>query len=248
MADPKPYVVARWIADEIQETNFVALRVTIEQSLRLHIHGKSEEQIAELAEGLEQSVFNEMGIVADQLLRTGIEPSFGLEGEPGTCYIRAQNIEAVRVLAHLRALTPDRFETFCANVLIALGATAQRTGGTGDGGVDFVATDLPLSAHPGVAVSACYPLVIGQAKRYKDDNLTSVTDLRCFLGGAVLKAEQMKRQDERLGLFSPVVFAFWTTSDFNVPAREFAKNTGLWCLGGLALAQLAHRIGLPITG
>lgn len=246
MADPKPYNVAHWIADEIQERSFVTLRTVLEGTLRGHVSAWSDEQIAEIAERIEHDVFYQLGIIADQLMHNGVEPSFALEGEPGTAYIKAQNVEAVALLAQLRQLSPNAFEQFCADLLTALGATTRRVGGSGDGGVDFIATDLPVSTDKIAALRACYPIIIGQAKRYKEDNLVSVMELRAFLGGALLRSDVIKTEDDRFGIYSPVTYAFWTTSDFNLPAREFAKRTGLWCLSGLALAQLALRLGLPI--
>ena len=247
MADPKPYNVAFWISTEIQELSFISLRTALEGALKVHLPAWSDEQIAERAEGLENDVFHQLGIIADQLRRDGVEPSFALEGEPGTAYIKAQNIEAVVVLAQLRKLPPGEFEQFCADLLAGLGATTRKVGGTGDGGVDFIATDLPVSTHEIAALRACYPIIIGQAKRYKEDNLVSVTEIRAFLGAAVVRSDDIKREDSRFGIYSPVAYAFWTTSDFNLPARKFAYRSGLWCLNGLSLAQLALRLGLPIA-
>jgi hypothetical protein len=60
----------------------------------------------------------------------------------------------------------------------------------------------------------------------------------------MLRADDLKREDERFGILFPVAYAFWTTSNFNKPARDYAKRMGLWCLGGLGLAQLAHKLKL----
>jgi len=184
-----------------------------------------------------------LGEITDELELYGTEPSFLLEGEPGTAYIKAQNVEAVETLIKLKLLSPMEFEQFCSEMLRNLGATANTVGGTGDGGVDFIAFNLPIGKIDIAALHACYPTVIGQAKRYNDRFIT-VTDLRCFLGGALIKADEIKRTYDRYGIFSPTAYAFWTTSEFHNSAREFARNAGLWCLGGLSLAQLSLRIGL----
>jgi restriction endonuclease Mrr len=246
MAKPKPYIIAKWVAEEITEATYVDLRSTIDSTLRSHMTEYSKEQIEELTEILERDVFSELGVVANQSIESGVEPTFVLEGVPGSAYIKAHNIEALSILTRIRSISPSEFEQICADILKALGATSRRVGRSGDGGVDFIATDLPVSPECRIALRACHPIVIGQAKRYKEDDLVTVTDMRSFLGGALLKADELKRTDDRFGLYSPVSFAFWTTSDFNKPAREFAKLAGLWRLGGLALAQLILHLKLTI--
>ena len=180
------------------------------------------------------------------LVENGEEPTFVLEGDPGSAYINAHNIEALPILTRIRSISPTEFEQICADILKALGATSRRVGRSGDGGVDFIATDLPVSPQRFIALRACHPIVIGQAKRYGENYLVAVTDMRNFLGGALLIADELKRTDDRFGLYSPVSYAFWTTSDFNKPAREFIKRTGIWRLGGLALAQLILRLKLTL--
>ncbi len=247
MSAPTPYVVASWIASEIQDQAYVTLRSVIELTLRLHIGSMSEEGVADLAEELEVDVFRNLQLITDQLLRVGTESSFLLDGDPGSAYIKVQNQKAVKLLTYLKSMSPAEFEGFCAKILTRLGANARSTGKTNDGGVDFVATDIPISNENSLALKMSYPLLVGQAKRYKENNLVSVTDLRAFLGGALIKADEIKRQEERFGLYSPTIFAFWTTSDFNMPARKFAVDSGLWCLNGLSLAQLTIKLDLDIV-
>lgn len=247
MTDPKPYQVARWISDDLQYTDFTSLREVVEETLRVHLTGRSEDQIADLSEAITPAVHHQLGIVADELRQDGIDSPFSLDGDPTTAYIKAQHNEAVLVLARIRALNPTEFEVFCTDLLGALGGIAYHVGGTGDGGVDFIATDLPISHGAGAALSKCANIVIGQAKRYQEDNLVGIGDLRSFLGAALIKADELKRKNERFGLFSPVSFAFWTTSNFNSNAKDFAARSGIWHLGGLALAQLSCRVNLAIT-
>ena len=248
MSKPKGCNVALWLAEDLaDEGGFVTLRVAIEGTLQTRLRSLSQEQISDLAESLEPGVFAELGCIADRVIQLGTEPSFSLEGEPGSAYVRAQNRAAPAALSAIRQFLPTPFEDFCAALLSALGATAHRVGGTGDGGVDFIATDLPVSSHSLAALRASRPIVIGQAKRYGDNSLITVTQLREFVGAAVLRAEEEKRSGPRTGLLTPVCFAFWTTSDFNSPAWAFAQRAGLWCLNGLALAQLALRVGLPLA-
>jgi restriction endonuclease Mrr len=243
MSDPSPFFIANWIADGIREYNFISLQLAIENALKEHTPELSEEKITDLAEQYEHAVFSDLGEITDRLKFNGTEPSFLLEGEPGTTFIKSQNIEAVETLTRLKQLSPKEFEQFCSGVLRTLGATANTVGGSNDGGVDFIAFDMPVSRIEIAALHACNLTIIGQAKRYAD-KFISLTDLRCFLGGALVKSDEIKRSYEKYGVFSPTVFAFWTTSDFHQSARNYAINAGLWCLGGLSLAQLSLRIGI----
>jgi restriction endonuclease Mrr len=247
MTDPRPYNIARWIADGIQSTSYVPLRSEIEFALKTHIPAWSEEIIAETAEKYESNIFQELEKITDLTKRDGVEPSFLLDGEPGTAYIKGENLEAISILNIIKKKTPDEFEQFCADLLSLLGGITRKVGRSGDGGVDFIATDLPVSNHKFMALQGGFPIVIGQAKRYKEDNFVSVNDVRDFLGGAMLKQDEIKRENERFGLFSPVIYAFWSTSDFTLPAYEFMREAGIWYLGGLALAQLTLHINKTIS-
>ncbi len=247
MADPKPYVVARWISSETRDLDFIPLRDAVEAVIAKRLAEKSAEELAELSEGLVPAVFDELLIVAEQNAERGVEATFELAGERGgDAHIRAAHTEAALVLEKLLIVSPKAFEDFCAAVLSAIGGKGESVGKTGDGGVDFVALDVPFGTSPGTAFRGACSLVVGQAKRYKEDNLVTEGEVRDFLGGAVVRAAQIQR-DHQYGLMSPVVFAFWTTSELNAKAMGFAKRAGVWYLGGLALAQLAFRLGIPVV-
>ncbi|MBF0404494.1 MAG: restriction endonuclease [Nitrospirae bacterium] len=61
-------------------------------------------------------------------------------------------------------------------------------------------------------------VVIGQVKRHAGNFITE-TEIRKFIGGAMLKAFETRKS---LGILTPIVCAYWTTSDFNPSARKFA--------------------------
>lgn len=216
--------------------------------MRARLTSGSEEEIAEQSETLEPRVYDELEVVADQDSELGVEPTFELAGERHSSHIRARNLEALQILADLTKMEPTDFERFCALLLNTIGADARHVGRTADGGVDFVATDVPIGIRYGVAFRKGAPLVIGQAKRYKAANLVTENELRDFLGGAMLKADELRRSQERFGLFTPVVYAFWTTSQLNEKALQFARKAGIWTLGGLSLAQVSSRLGIaPVS-
>jgi hypothetical protein len=247
MSELKAHVLAKWVSDDLADSNFVPLRMVLERALGEHIPDWSEERVADVAEKLEAEALGELRTIAEGLRQLGTEPPFVVAGEPGAIYIRAENMSARQVLASIKSLTGREFEDFCAALLEALGAASKVVGGSGDGGIDFTAYDLPVAKVETLAVRGSYPFVVGQAKRYLDGNLVSVNALRDFLGGAVVRADTIRREFERFGLFSPAVFAFWTTSSFTAAGRRFAVEAGIWALDGLPLAQLAIRLGLPIA-
>src|SRR5437868_3623584 len=144
MSDPKPHIVARWIANDLPGDNFRPLRTAITEVLTLHLTLASEERILELAEALESGVFAELGVVDEQLRRDGVEASFVLDGVPEGAYVKPTGIEARAMLSQLIRLSPVAFEHFCSNLVAAFGGVAKRVGGTGDGCVDFEASAVPM--------------------------------------------------------------------------------------------------------
>src|SRR5207245_2177519 len=109
-------------------------------------------------EGLEAGVYDFLDVITEEQRDDGLDPSFELAGDRKGSHIRALNIDAPKVLPALQAMPPDRFETFCVAVLEAIGGEARRVGKTGDGGVDFVATDVPLGSLFGPAFRRGTPL------------------------------------------------------------------------------------------
>jgi restriction endonuclease Mrr len=246
MAEPRPYYLARWIADEIHDVSYISLRSSIEAILKSHIPEWSDEQIFEISERTEAEVFKELEKISENLISDGVEPSFMLDGEPQTAYIKGSNLLTVSVLTKIKQKTPKEFERFCADILTSLGGTTRTVGGTGDGGVDFIATNLPITGYDLPALRVSSLIVIGQAKRYQDNKFVTVNEVRDFLGGAIAHLDTLKRENARYGLFTPVLYAFWTTSDFTKPAYDFYHQCGLWGLGGLSLAQLAIRLNMNV--
>lgn len=46
------------------------------------------------------------------------------------------------------------------------------------------------------------------------------------------------------GVLSPVIYAFWTTSDFNEGAREYSKAMGIWTMDGITLSTYINELGI----
>jgi len=246
MAELPPIVIADWISEELQSTDFILLRRAVEQVLTNHSVTKSEEETAELAEKVDSVVLDKLRFKQQEQQEKGIEPTFELDISTGDTYIKSTNLIAKKTLNRLKKLSPEDFEDFCVQVLSCLGASAIRVGGANDDGIDFIGYDLPTGQIVTPAINLSRPIVLGQAKRYPDKKV-DVHEVRSFLGAALVKLEDIKREKSRYGLHSPAVFAFWTTSNFTDSALKFSSKSGLWILGGLALAQLAIRLNLNIV-
>ena len=240
-----PDEVAQWVEQDSTQTEFQPVRLVLNLCLRGRIASYSDERIAELAEELESSVGIALERRATAYLDDGISPPFEVSVEQGASYFKSLPKTETSLLGDLRKASPAGFEVFCKMILMKLKADAVVEGGPHDGGVDFYALGLPLgdSLHPSPRPSKA--VVIGQSKRYAATKTVSEVELRSFVGGAVKRLHDLRGQyPDRFGLLTPVLLAFWTTSDFTSSAKTYARALGLWYLNGVGLAQLATRIGL----
>ena len=219
------------------------MEVTIEV-LEIDLASWSPEARAELAEKLLPKLLEPLNRKREELQDDGIEPNFEVTGDVDSAYVRATPSEAPGYRATLSAIEGAPFELFCSNVLKAMGATSAVVGQSHDQGVDFVGRNLPLCTPASVGARIH---IIGQAKCYKLDNNVRETEMREFIGGAIKRVSDP--QDEliyRAEPLAPVIYAFWTTSDFHHLARTYARQVGIWYLNGLGLAQLALKYKVPI--
>jgi restriction endonuclease Mrr len=244
MAAPSPENVTEWLTDEADNQSFKPLREVIDRVLTFRLQGKSPEDIAELSERLAPAIIEQLQIQVANDKAEGIASRFEISSEGE--YFRILDAPELPMLTSLQNLDPTEFENFCARILKNLGANSARIGGSQDNGVDFVAINLQLGDKVKLAPRSSQGIVIGQAKRYKDKNITEC-DMREFIGGAVLRADILRCEHVfDTGLLSPVSFAYWTTSDFHIAAKKYARRMGIWYLNGIALAQLAQRAGVEI--
>jgi restriction endonuclease Mrr len=240
MADPTPDTVAYWVSRDITNESFRTLLDITTEVLVAHLTGKSAEECADLAEKVLPRIVPALENIQTESLEDGIEPNFELSIEQNALYIKAISSEASRFLDRLHVLTSQEFEQFCGRILGAMGGKPTVTGRPGDGGIDFIAKDLPLCSP---APKGARITIVGQAKKYGKDNLVVEQEIRSFVGSTVRKTSDP--EDPycfRRHILAPVSFAFWTTSDFQPSARRFARGLGLWYLNGIALSQLSIRL------
>jgi|ERR1700733_3583313 len=196
----------------------------------------------------------QLGAIAEQLVAAreqqraeGIEPTFELSFDAGTPYFKILPSDAFKFRDALFSIRDNEFVDFCVSLLNSLGAESKNLDCTGDGGVDFVGRNLPVSRTQGEALNKARLLVIGQAKHYKEDLLVTEPEMRDFVGGGLRRFSDYSDTFVHRGPFlSPVVFAFWTTGDFNSPAKSYSQSLGIWTLNGIALSQLALKAGFNL--
>jgi hypothetical protein len=233
--------IAKWVVKYIDDSEWKLLDVVISESISKALPNASIEMVADLTE---EHLLYVDSILRDRraiLIEDGGIPSFELdEKEP---YIRRINQDNADLASRLRSIDPYYFEDVCRLILEKLGAKAEKTSGTNDGGVDFYALEM-------TTYSASYPLpksaalaVVGQAKRYAVDHEVTETEIRKFIGGAVLIVDELRKLG-KINVLSPVVYAFWTTSNLHIHAREYSQKMGVWHLDGMALAEYILKLQL----
>jgi hypothetical protein len=199
--------------------------------------GFSEAEAAETSESCLEKICKQLAKESQ-----AYKESFGielLEIENGRCRLLQRVMP--ETLASLNDLTPQAFELFCAAILGKLGGDSKITGGSGDKGVDFYAEKVNMGGLGDLVPDFARPTIIGQAKRYT--NAVSEPEVREFVGGAALKAKEL---EANRGHFTPVVFAFWTSSKLDKRGIDTCKKLGVWYLNGTMLVQAAERLRINL--
>lgn len=237
----KPQHLANCIAREIRESTFVNLTEVMFEIIQQHHFIASDEETWDYVEQYKEDVARDLFEKESRARECGMECSFDIDEEHGTYYIKYSCPSYNDVLAAICSISSDQFERFCASIITRMGGVGSVTGGDNDGGIDFIGENLLLAEIPSLPHLPDSVYLLGQAKHYKDGNQVTLVEARAFVGAAV------KRQDELLHLgfkkLQPVIFAFWTTSDFHKAAFDYFKELGIWALNGQQLSSLAHLMG-----
>lgn len=242
MGIPSSQVIAGWVKESIHSEEWVQLEVICRLALKSRLSGYGESQLYDLVETNLEFVAEHLREDLASCEIDGVPREFEIDDDPSP-YVRALVGDEKGLLKKLRSIDPFDFELVCAEILRKLGAQAEVTQKSKDGGVDFWAIDFDFVPDGILTPQACRAAVIGQAKRFKDGNLVKETDLRSFVGGAV-RAKADLAAERRILPLSPVLFAFWTTSDFEPNAKAYARAVGIWYLGGRSLSRYVRQLGL----
>ncbi len=243
MAVPSSQIIASWLKESLVSVEWVRLDDACRRILTLRLKDSTETFIADLVESNVSYVAEHLRDEAAAADLDGAPTCFEIDEEETPPYVRLSDQSIRPLLKKLRKVDPFDFERICAKILAQLGAQADVTKRTNDDGVDFFAVDFDFVPDGIQTPQACRAAVIGQAKRYKDGNNVREIDVRAFVGGAV-KVKNDLALDRKILPLSPVVFAFWTTSDFDSNAKQYARSLGLWYLGGLSLAKYIQALDL----
>jgi restriction endonuclease Mrr len=243
MSIPSSQVIMGWVKDTLQGEEWVLLNDLCILAIKTKWSKVSETQLYEVVDSNLSYVAEHLRNEAAEWRIDGTSPTFEIDDDPSP-YIRSVETGSRATLQKLRRISPAAFESVCARILRQLGALdAQTTQLTNDGGVDFHAVQINIVPSSLSVPVGCKAAAIGQAKRYKDGNLIRETQVREFVGAAVLKRYELQ-QESVLRQFSPVLLAFWTTSDFDPNARKYARALGLWHMDGRTLADYVKHLGL----
>ncbi|MCC6275072.1 MAG: restriction endonuclease [Leptospiraceae bacterium] len=245
MAKPKPDYIIQKISNEYNSLEFKPLREVINNILSSLMEKEPIELVSEYTDDIYDNVLNGLQEIFAQLLDSGTKPRYEISGEGKDYYFKTFDQPELSLLRKLTLMDPKKFENFCAEILNKLGASETKSNGSkSDGGVDFIGYSISLSTSTIPYPKCSRVTVIGQSKRYKDGNTVTETELRKFIGGAVKETYILKKSIGHIRALTPIVYAFWTTSDFHSEAIKYAEEAGVWYLNGASLSQLAYSLGI----
>lgn len=245
MGLPTPSRIAHWIAEEISNSNFEQFSSVVTRIVSAHLPKISEEEIADFVEEILPKVTDEINALLSQFIEDGLLPTFEISIDGDYFYIKANERPEYGILDKIFGLTPSNFESLCAEFLECIGARSLNVGSKDDGGVDFIGIDLSPGPDNCILPGYARLLVVGQAKKYARGNYVTENEIRKFIGGAQRQVFEIKNRRSDIGALTPVLYAFWTTSDFHQAAKEYLKAMGIWGLNGIGVAQFAYRLNVP---
>jgi restriction endonuclease Mrr len=246
MANLSSQIIAQWAIESLESEDWILLpELCVDGIKRQNKFSESD---------IEESVERELNYIADILRNKAANAKengeivvYEIDDEEPP-YIKKLGETYSNLLNTIQEMESGKFECLCADVLKLLGwQESGCIGGTQDDGVDFYAFDFPDTQLLNLPMpSSCKVLVIGQAKRYKKGNDVSETEIRKFVGGALKKLNDF-RKSGKVGTLTPVIFAFWTSSDFQDSAKEYAKAMGIWFMNGRTLVEYLNKLGLNVS-
>ncbi len=228
--------------DEVDSTEWRSLTDVCVAALRNKWSGKSHSEILDYIENNIQYIAEHLRNDASNCLIDGTAAKFSIDDE-NPPYVKAIGAATSGLLTKLRSISPYIVEAVCAKILTAFGANAQSTQRTSDGGVDFIAIGLNILPDTYPVPIGSKTTIIGQTKRYKEGNAVTEKHMREFVGAGLLR-KHILQTDKKIAALTPVIFAFWTTSDFEPNAKRYARDVGMWFMDGHTMATYIHALNM----
>jgi restriction endonuclease Mrr len=186
--------------------------------------------------------------------------SYALNSDsPTVAAAKQRRRHVASLLLAIKALSFNQFESFCARVLILMGAaTAQITPHAGDQGIDFYGhlTLGQLNGMPAPFMRLMHDVklaFVGQAKHYPAQNL-GPNVVRELVGAVSLArsrtfsaSDVSAFDDADLKPFSPCVILLFTTGGISRGARQLAESAGVIVRSGEQLAVFLADHGVAMT-
>ena len=243
MSQPSSQIIAQWAIESLQSEEWVLLSESSISGLKNNTR-LTDPQIGELVESDLDNIARILRDKAAFAVERGEVVTYKIDDEESP-YVQKLHEAYPPILKTIQNMDDTKFEMLCAEVLKALGwSETERVGGNDDGGVDFYAFGFPNHEIFSLPMPpSCKLLVIGQAKRHKQNNNISETELRKFVGGALKKLNDFRKAG-KVGVLTPVIYAFWTSSDFADPAKDYAKTMGIWFMNGRTLIEYMNKFNL----
>ncbi|MEB6605326.1 MULTISPECIES: restriction endonuclease [Aeromonas] len=246
MANIPSQVIKGWLIARLNNTDWISLIEVLIAVIRVEARGLSTEEIAEIAEDHMPHI--------SQLLREQLEaerlsqvPSVFELDEESPPYIRSLISDEIRRLSRdICSIAPDRFEIICQEIVSKIGGVSnQHIGGANDGGIDFIGYDIvPDQGYTYIPQSSKI-VILGQAKRYARSHNVNLNEMRQFVGSCKAKINDLKRSG-KIGPFTPIMCAFWTTSNFSAEAVNYARQIGVWYMDGISIAKAIRTFEINI--
>ncbi|BEE14520.1 hypothetical protein VAWG004_30230 [Aeromonas veronii] len=230
-------VIKGWLITRLNNTDWKSLIDVLIDVIRIEAPVLSAEDIAELAEKHMPHI--------SQLLREQLEterlsqvPSMFELDEETPPYIRSLISEEIRGISkNICRIDPSGFEKICQEIVSKIGGVSnQHSGGANDGGIDFVGYDVVPDQGCTCIPQSSKIVILGQAKRYARAHNVNLNEVRQFVGSCKAKINDLKRSG-KIGPFTPVMCAFWTTGNFSAEAINYAKQIGVWYMDGISIAK-----------
>jgi restriction endonuclease Mrr len=242
---PKPQYIANQLVETGSNLEYNKLKDVLYQLLKSKYSNCSDEEAWDYLEQFNSDIAKELFRKENDSHLDGVQLNFDIAEEDDGYYVKFYDKPEIQLLREVQRDSSSNFEIFCKDLLHALGGRSSVSGGINDGGIDFYAFDLQINKLPNYSTKGSKIVVIGQAKRYKDGNHVKEKELREFIGASVKKIDELKKsRSETIGIFQPIILAFWTTSDFTEGAKKYANELGIWYLNGIALCQIAMKVGI----